>query len=386
MIRLRAPAKLNLYLRVLGRRPDGYHQLETVFERLDLADELTFETHPSAVSLSCTDPAPSCGEDNLVLKAARLLQQVSGTAQGARIHLIKRIPIAAGLGGGSSDAATTLLGLNELWKLQLECPTLLQLAATLGSDVPFFLSQTPFAIGRGRGEVCEPIAQTPRLTQVLVVPDKQLSTQEIYEGAQFDPSTDTQRVRPGSALSPERRRRAQGRILSAVEGFDLTAPKPSITMVVHALSNGSLGELAKGLWNDLEPEAIRRCPVIAIIQAHLRNLGCLGTCLSGSGPSVFGLCGDVAHAQDVAARLDALSAVPGAAEAGVAAERRAERRKHSARSWRIEIVQTDHPSPHPGNPACQGGGEWGQESSRSEKQMEPPPSGWGDPSRGGLQQ
>ncbi len=108
MIRLRAPAKLNLYLRVIGRRPDGYHELETVFERVDLSDELTFEAHPTEVSLICSDPALSCGEDNLILKAARLLQVQSQTQFGARISLAKQIPIAAGLGGGSSDAATTL--------------------------------------------------------------------------------------------------------------------------------------------------------------------------------------------------------------------------------------------------------------------------------------
>src|SRR3989338_9285778 len=120
MIRLRAPAKLNLYLRVLGRRPDGYHEIETLFERINLADELTFAEQPHEVQLTCTDPSLSCGEDNLIVKAARLLQYVSGTRRGARIHLTKRIPIAAGLGGGSSDAATTLLGLNELWRLRLE--------------------------------------------------------------------------------------------------------------------------------------------------------------------------------------------------------------------------------------------------------------------------
>ena len=140
MILLRAPAKLNLYLRVIGKRPDGYHEIETLFERIDLADELTLEAHPDQLLLTCDDPTLSCGEDNLVLNAARLLRQVSGTMQGARIHLIKRIPIAAGLGGGSSDAAATLVGLNQLWGLGLEPGRLQELGASLGSDVPFFLA------------------------------------------------------------------------------------------------------------------------------------------------------------------------------------------------------------------------------------------------------
>ena len=287
MLRLRAPAKLNLYLRVLGQRADGYHELETVFERIDLADELTFEAQPHGLTLTCSEPSLSCAEDNLVLKAARVLQRMSQTTPGVRLHLIKRIPIAAGLGGGSSDAATTLLGLNELWALGWDRARLIELAAQVGSDAPFFLSQAPFAIGRGRGEVCESILHTFQLAHILVVPEAHLSTREVYEGAQFD----------------------------------LTAPRPSVTMMAHALSNGSPGELARGLWNDLQPEAIRRCPVIALIQSRLRDLGCLGSLVSGSGPAVFGLCRDPAHARDVAMRL----------------------RRESA-PWRIEIIQTDNPS------------------------------------------
>ncbi|MBI3321440.1 MAG: 4-(cytidine 5'-diphospho)-2-C-methyl-D-erythritol kinase [Candidatus Omnitrophica bacterium] len=287
MIRRRAPAKLNLYLRVLGRRPDGYHEIETLFERIDLADELTFEAHPGEIILTCTDPSLACGEDNLVIQAARALQRLCGTTRGARIHLTKRIPIAAGLGGGSSDAAATLVGLNVLWGLHLERSPLGALAASLGSDVPFFLAEAPFAVGRGRGERCEPVAEAPRLAHVLVVPEERLSTRDVYAGARFD----------------------------------LTAPKPPLTMVLHALRNGSLGELAKGLWNDLEPEAIRRCPVSGIIQSHMRDLGCLGVRVSGSGASVFGLCADRGQAQEIAAQM----------------------RRCAPRPWRIEIIHTDHP-------------------------------------------
>jgi len=287
MLSLRAPAKLNLYLRVLGRRGDGYHEIETLFERIDLADELTLESRPSGLTLTCTDPTLSCGEDNLVLKAARALQETTGVTLGAHIHLIKRIPVAAGLGGGSSDAVSTLRGLNQLWGLGLDDDRLRRIAADLGSDVPFFLLDTPWAIGRGRGERCEPLTDLPPLSHVLVVPQERLSTREVYGG--FSPLTD---------------------------------PAPSITMVVHALRNGSLGELATGLWNDLEPEAIRRCPVISRIQLTLREFGCLGIRLSGSGPAVFGLCRSADHASELSARL----------------------REHAVPSWRTEIIQTDHPS------------------------------------------
>lgn len=289
MIRLRAPAKLNLYLRLLGKRPDGYHEIETLFERIDLADELTVEPQPDGVTLTCSEPSLSCGEDNLVLKAARLLQQATGVPRGARLHLIKRIPIAAGLGGGSSDAAAALRGLNEAWQLGLDSARLLELAAQLGADVPFFLSEAPFAIGRGRGDVCEPLSQAPRLAHVVVVPDAQLSTAEVYAGTRFD----------------------------------LTSATPSLTMVVHALRNGpDWSGLAEGLRNDLEPAAIRRCPVIPHIQSRLRDLRCVGVGLSGSGPSVFGLCRDRAHAQEVAMTL----------------------RQSARAAWRIEVVETDPPS------------------------------------------
>ena len=264
-MRLLAPAKLNLYLRVLGRRPDGYHELETLFERIDLADELTFELHPRELRLTSDAPTLSCGEDNLVMKAARLLQAERASPCGAHIHLVKRIPISAGLGGGSSDAATALIGLNALWNIGLEHSTLVRLAATLGSDVPFFLCEGTFAIGRGRGEACEPLAITSRLIHVLVSPSVRLSTKEVFERAQFD----------------------------------LTVPEPSITILLHALRNGSLGELAKGLFNALEPEAIRRCPVIHDLHTCLRNGGCLGTLTSGSGPTVFGICEGADHAERV---------------------------------------------------------------------------------------
>lgn len=294
MLTVRAPAKLNLFLRVLDRRPDGFHELETVFERIDLADELTLE--PSGtLSLSCDDASLSCGEDNLILKAAHLLQQESRTASGARIHLTKRIPIAAGLGGGSSDAAAALTGLNTLWALGVSPGRLAELGLMLGSDVPFFLQPAPFALGRGRGERLEPVEASLSLAHVLVVPDAQLSTREVYAG-----------------LAEARSR-----------GIGLTSPTPSSRMLIHALRNGSLSELASGLWNDLAPEANRRCPRISLIENELRELGSLSVQLSGSGPSVFGLCRDAAHAHQLAAQL---------------------RTRSVATLWRIEVTRTDvHP-------------------------------------------
>jgi len=137
-LRVRAPAKVNLYLRVLGRRRDGYHDLETVFHTVGLFDDLSFSTAPRLSLASSGVPSPG-GDDNLCLKAARLLLVRTRKRLGAKIRLHKRIPTGAGLGGGSADAAACLVGLNRLWRLGLDRPVLARLAARLGSDVPFFL-------------------------------------------------------------------------------------------------------------------------------------------------------------------------------------------------------------------------------------------------------
>ncbi|MBI2884969.1 MAG: 4-(cytidine 5'-diphospho)-2-C-methyl-D-erythritol kinase [Candidatus Omnitrophica bacterium] len=276
-VQLRAPAKLNLYLRIVGRRPDGYHELETVFERIDLADELTFEPWPdSTVTLTTDHPTLSVGPDNLILKAAKLLQQTAGVSTGAAIRLTKRIPVAGGLGGGSSDAATTLLGLNDLWGLSWSRARLKPLAAQLGSDVPFFLEEAAVAVGRGRGERCEPLRGVPTLWHVLVALPTALSTKDIFD--------DWDCAQAGAAL---------------------TVPEGSLKILAHALSNGSLSELAQGLVNDLTPVAIRRCPLIATILSRLHEAGCPVVLMSGSGPTVFGLCRDESHARTIADSLRA---------------------------------------------------------------------------------
>jgi 4-diphosphocytidyl-2-C-methyl-D-erythritol kinase len=301
-LRLSAPAKVNLVLRILGKRADGYHELETLFERIDLADELTFQIRPSGLALTCDNPALSCGEDNLVLKAARLLQHTFQMTQGASIHLTKRIPIAAGLGGGSSDAATTLMGLSRLWELEIPTEQLHALAAHLGSDVPFFLLQQPFAIGKGRGERLEPLPEPyPTLWHVVVTPPVTLSTPEVYAGFDAKKSALTP-PQPLESSTPQDIRRSVGPAEAEEKlGQGLTGGASSISMCVHALRSGpAIAGLAKGSWNDLEPEAIRRCPVIHDIRILLRKGGCVAAITSGSGPSVVGLCHDAAAANAAA--------------------------------------------------------------------------------------
>ena len=219
MLRLLAPAKVNLTFEVLGRRADGYHEVRTVLQSLSLADELTFE-ESGGLSLTVEPEGAAPVEENLVLAAARLLQRESGLSTGAAVHLTKRIPMAGGLGGGSSDAATALLGLRRLWGLGLDADALRQLAAQLGSDVPFFVSGGT-ALGQGRGEQLTPLP-TPQGEAVVAVPGASRprdKTAQMYGLLRPEHYTD------GSATAEvERRLRAGGTVdVQPVNAFDAVA-------------------------------------------------------------------------------------------------------------------------------------------------------------------
>lgn len=263
-----APAKINLFLRVVGKRPDGFHELETIFEFIDWSDTLYFYPLPTDLRLSCSDPSLPADDRNLVLRAARVLKEASGCDRGADIRLEKYLPHAAGLGGGSSDAATTLKALNRLWDLNWSLERLRPLAARLGADVPLFLHEGGFWEGTGRGDVVRPLEASTELAHVLVIPPVKLLTKDVFSA-----------------------------------DFGLTTPGPSITLMALALRNGSLSELASGVRNDLQAEAIRRCPVIQRIRNRLNQLGCLASCVSGSGPSVFGVCRDKTQADIIVQQL-----------------------------------------------------------------------------------
>jgi 4-diphosphocytidyl-2-C-methyl-D-erythritol kinase len=172
-----APAKLNLFLHIVGRRPDGYHLLESVFMLIDWCDTLHFELRADSL-ISREDLSSELPQDDLVLRAARALQQFSGTPLGAHIAIDKRIPVQAGMGGGSSDAASTLLALNRLWNLNLGLDSLLAIGLKLGADVPFFLGGHNAWVS-GIGEIMQPIA-VPEARFVVVKPADGLETQRIF--------------------------------------------------------------------------------------------------------------------------------------------------------------------------------------------------------------
>src|SRR3989338_5202174 len=181
-MKLLSPAKVNLFLTVLKRRVDGYHNLHTLFERVDLCDKITITKTACRISVRTNVPDLPNDSRNIATRAAELLKKYARVREGARIRIQKRIPIAAGLGGGSSNAATVLLGLNRLWRLRLSKTRLLKLAAKLGSDVPFFILETPFAEGRGRGEILKPIRlKGAKLWHVIVKPPFGISTKHAYQ-------------------------------------------------------------------------------------------------------------------------------------------------------------------------------------------------------------
>lgn len=267
---LRPPAKINPVLEVLGKRPDGFHELALIFQTVGLYDELEIERVGSTLRMEMTGHAGSLAPDdtNLVAKAARsFLERALGREEGLRLRLRKGIPLAAGLGGGSSDAAATLLGLDRLFGTGLGVPGLSELAARLGSDVPFFLTGGT-ALGTGRGEIIQPLSAPPEQWLVLVKPEQGLSTPEVY--------------RSGKAAFTDGAR-------------------------ARVFANKSAGMDARGLaqvlYNGLEPAAVGLLPLIVTIKEALLGAGALGALVSGSGPTVFGVAKDRASALTIAGTL-----------------------------------------------------------------------------------
>jgi 4-diphosphocytidyl-2-C-methyl-D-erythritol kinase len=277
-IRLAAPAKVNFGLRIVGVRPDGYHELESVFLPLDLADALEVAVEPGGgrveLALEAASADVPSGGDNLACCAARAFLEAAGLDHCVRIRLEKRIPSAAGLGGGSSDAAAVLRGLDALLPGALAPGGLSPLAEGLGADVPFFLDPRP-ALVTGIGEVREPLpGPIPGLVLVLVNPGAPLATAEVF--AAWDALT---RKRPASTLRP---------LLSGLR---------------DAPADGqALGAL---LENDLEPVARRLCPAIGGLRSALLERGARAVGMSGSGATVYGVFGSEAEAREAAGRFEA---------------------------------------------------------------------------------
>ncbi|MCG3120386.1 MAG: 4-diphosphocytidyl-2-C-methyl-D-erythritol kinase [bacterium] len=251
-----AYAKINLGLHILGKRADGYHELETFFLQIDLADHLFFEkTAGSRLELTCNQAEIPVDDSNLCARAYHLLCEAASHSFGVRLHLEKSIPAGAGLGGGSSDAAVTLIALNRLFELKLSKDRLYQLATELGSDVPFFLTGG-LCWGRGRGEILEPYAELPDLGILLVTPPVAVSTAWAYKNYNKLGLTKTEKYRK--------------------------LPSSSIGQLTD-------DELAAVCQNDLEIAVFEKYEELAAIKAQLQRSGAIVSSMTGSGSAMFGL-------------------------------------------------------------------------------------------------
>lgn len=268
MLTLNAYAKINLALDVLYKRPDGYHEVAMIMQAIKLADTVTLTKQPNTIELSVNIPGLPADTSNLAYRAAALLKQYAGTQQGVQIKLDKRIPLAAGLAGGSADAAAVLKGLNTLWELKLSLAELSKLAAQLGSDVPFCLYNSTM-LATGRGEILEALPLLPACYVVLAKPAIEVPTAWVYQ--QF---------------------RA-----------DKVSQRPDIAAMRSCLAQGDLAGVAQRLANVLESVTIGAYPEIAKIKELMLTYGAMAALMSGSGPTVFGLVRSREQAEEMACRL-----------------------------------------------------------------------------------
>lgn len=267
----RTPAKINLYLKILSKRDDGFHELETLFQMVDLYDEIELETRSSGIHLECDHPEVPGDESNLVSQAGRMLLEAFPKRKdlGVKIRLVKNIPSGAGLGGGSGNAAGVLMGLNKLWDLKLPRRELANFASRLGSDVPFFLG-SPCALGRGKGDLLTPVQLPKKFNLILIYPRFAIPTLWVYRNFKLE----------------------------------LTKAGKNISILQKFFSHSDFPRLGPHFVNDLEPVVIQRYPVVQVMKDTLNHLGAEGSLMSGSGSAVFGIFSDNDRAKDAQAKLN----------------------------------------------------------------------------------
>ena len=248
-----APAKINIFLRVLGKRADNYHDIASLMQKITLYDELSFSLRPQAIILICPDSDLPITADNLVFRAAQAIFDYANYTSGIEITLYKKIPQAAGLGGGSSDAATTLMAINEICSLNLKKTKLMEIGAKLGADIPFFIFSNA-ALAYGIGDNLTDLSNLPKLNLVLINPGFPLSTKVVYENLNL-------------------------RLTSKKINYSI----PPILTLKNLISE---------LHNDLESVSIKMHPELQNLKQLLLDHGAQGTLMSGSGPTLFGIFSD----------------------------------------------------------------------------------------------
>jgi 4-diphosphocytidyl-2-C-methyl-D-erythritol kinase len=245
-----APAKINLFLHVMRKRADGYHDIFSLMQKITLYDELIFSPRPKGIVLDCPGTNLPTDDDNLVVRAAKAIFSYSHYPHGMEITLVKKIPMTAGLGGGSSDAATTLMALNKICSLKLKKDELIKLGAKIGADIPFFIFGNT-ALASGIGDKLKHLRNLPQLNLILIKPAFELSTKMVYENL----------------------------------NLRLTMGKNNYSIP----RNLDLSDIIQGLHNDLESFSLKIHSELADLKKMLLRYGALGALMSGSGPTVFGI-------------------------------------------------------------------------------------------------
>jgi len=252
-IRILSPAKINLYLDVNGKRGDGYHDIVTVFEKIDLCDILSAKERSRGIKISSSDASLPCDERNIVHAASNLLMGKYGIDKGVEIHIDKRIPVAAGMGGGSSNAAAALHALNRLWALEICDEELAELGRSLGADVPFFIFNHKFALGSEKGDAVEGIDTGLTLWHTLISPPVKVLSKDVYSKV----------------------------------NLGLTPNSADVKILLRAIENGDLRALKGCLYNRLEAIVEQEVKEIAPLKDYIRSEDVLGMMVSGSGPVIF---------------------------------------------------------------------------------------------------
>ncbi|RXE58775.1 4-(cytidine 5'-diphospho)-2-C-methyl-D-erythritol kinase [Acetivibrio mesophilus] len=253
-ISLDAHAKINLSLDVIGKRQDGYHEVRMIMQTITLHDKVILETRDTGIEVGCDKPWVPGGNDNIAYKAANLIMEKYKVTSGVSIKILKRIPVAAGLAGGSADAAAVIKGMNELFDLNLNEDELMDIGKQIGADVPFCIRGGTM-LSEGIGEKLTKISSFQGVDIVLVKPKVGVSTAWVYNNLKLDK----------------------------------ISLRPDTDFLINAISKKDIGSLAQNMRNVLETVTIEKYGVINDIKNELRRLGALGSMMSGSGPSVFGI-------------------------------------------------------------------------------------------------
>lgn len=268
----KSPAKLNLFLKLVNKREDGFHNIISLFERIDLFDIIKIKIIDSKdyIKIVCNNSSVPTGPKNIIYKIIVLLRQDYDFKKGITVYLDKKIPVAAGLAGGSTNAATVLMGLSKMLKLNLSKKQLIDYAKRVGSDVPFFIEQASWAIGTERGDKIKSLNIKAKLWHVVVTPKIKMYSWRVY-----------------------------GQV-----NLKLTKPNDNVNILIHNLKNNNINDTSRLIINDLQDIVLELCPSIGKLVERLKLFEVQGVMVSGSGPSVYAIVDSKKKAEYIKSKLD----------------------------------------------------------------------------------